>query len=81
MADGNLLDSALVGLEIAGLAYNPTTRHLLRSYVEPGPWDVWVLEPHAGYNVLGGFRVTDGGVPVLGFDALGLEPTAPDASG
>ena len=72
-SDGNLLDSANVGLSITGLAYNPTTRHLFVLTQGADPWDVWVVEPHAGYNVLGGFRVTDGGVPVLEFDALGLE--------
>ena len=70
---GNPLDSANVGLSIAGLAYNPTTRHLFLLTQGANPWDVWVLEPNAGYTVLGGFRVTDGGVPVLGFDSLGLE--------
>ena len=70
---GNLLDSVSTGLGIAGLAYNPTTRHLFAVTQGANPWDVWVFEPQAGYAVLGGFRVTDGGVPVLGFDAIGLE--------
>ena len=50
-SDGNPLDSANVGLSIAGLAYNPTTRHLFLLTQGANPWDVWVLEPHAGYNV------------------------------
>ena len=66
---GNLLDSVYVGLGIAGLAYNPTTRHLFAVTQGANPWDVWVFEPQADYAVLGGFRVTDGGVPILGFDA------------
>ena len=70
---GNLLETVSTGLGIAGLAYNPTTRHLFAVTPGGGPWDVWVLDPQAGYTVLGGFRVTESGVPVLGFDAIGLE--------
>ena len=70
---GNLLDSADVGLGAAGLAYNPTTRHLFLASEGAFPWDVWVLAPHEDYAVLGGFRVTSGGVPVLQFGAIGLE--------
>ena len=70
---GNLIDSAFVGLGMAGLAYNPTTKHLFALTEGANPWDVWVLDPDAGYAVLGGFRVTSGGVPVLQYDALGLE--------
>ena len=70
---GNVLDTVSTGLGIAGLAYNPTTRHLFAVTQGANPWDVWVFEPQADYGVLGGFRVTDGGVPILGFDAAGLE--------
>ena len=41
-ASGNLIDSAYVGLGIAGLAYNPTTRHLFADHRGAAPWDVWV---------------------------------------
>ena len=72
-AAGNPLDSADVGLAIAGLAYNPTTRHLFLLTIGASPWDVYVLEPQNGYAVLGGFRVTDDGVPVIQNDPIGLE--------
>ena len=70
---GNELDSADVGLSTTGLAYNPTTRHLFVLTEFPAPWDIWVIAPYEDYTVLGGFRVTSDGVPVLQFDALGLE--------
>ena len=70
---GNPLGSTDVGLGIAGLAYNPTTRHLFALTEGASPWDIWVLEPHNGYAVLGGFRVTSGGVPVIQNDGIALE--------
>ena len=70
---GNLLDSSDAGFSITGLAYNPTTRHLFVATLGATPWDIWVLEPHAGYAALGGFRVTSGGVPVIQNDGIGLE--------
>jgi hypothetical protein len=70
---GNLLDSAFVGLGMTGLAYNPTTRHLFVVTEGASPWNVWVLAPDEGYTVLGGFLVTEGGVPVPLNDAIGLE--------
>jgi hypothetical protein len=73
-SDGNLLDSAFIGIAMTGLAYNPTTRHLFLMAEGANPWDVWVFEPASGYAVLGGFRVTSGGVPVLPpGETLGLE--------
>ena len=70
---GNPIDTVDVGFSIAGLAFNPTTRHLFVLTLGASPWDVWMFEPHAGYAVLGGFRVTNGGVPVIQNDGLGLE--------
>jgi hypothetical protein len=70
---GNLLDSVDIGFGSAGLAYNPTTRHLFALTESANPWDVWVIAPHDDYAVLGGFRVTDGGVPILAFDGISLE--------
>jgi hypothetical protein len=70
---GNLLDSGyLPGVQISGLAYNPTTRHL---YVESfsGPFDVYVLDPSNGYAVLSGSYVTSNGVRVLGNRGVSLE--------
>jgi len=70
---GNPLGSADVALGMAGLAYNPTTRHLFLLTEGANPWDVWVLDPDDGYAVLGGFRATAGGVPVIQNDGIGLE--------
>ncbi len=45
---GHLLDSAYVGLGMAGLAYNPTTRHLFALTEFASPFDVWVLDAADG---------------------------------
>ena len=72
-ASGHLLDSAFIGLGIAGLAYNPTSRHLFVLTEFASPWDVWVLDAADAYTVLGGFRVMNGGVPGLPNGANSLE--------
>jgi len=56
-ATGRLLDSQDLKLNIAGLAYNPATRHLfVMSNAEIG-LDVYVLDVAVGYTVLGGFDI------------------------
>ena len=59
---GNLLDSGHVTMQISGLAYNPTTRHLFVESFSP-PFDVYVLDPSQGYAILSGSYVTSDGVP------------------
>ena len=70
---GNVLDSKYVGLGMAGLAFNPSTRHLFALTEFAAPFEVWVLDTADHYNVLGGFVVTSGGVPVLQNDGVSLE--------
>ncbi len=56
-ANGRLLDSYDLKLNIAGLAYNPATRHLfVMSNAEIGR-DVYVLDVATGYTILGGFDI------------------------
>ena len=56
-ATGRLLDSRDLKLNIAGLAYNPATRHLfVMSNAEIGR-DVYVLDVADGYAVIGGFDI------------------------
>jgi len=62
-SDGTMLDEIVVGLPVAGLAYNPTTRHLfVMTNSDPNP--VYVLDAANGYGVLGSFLIT-------GFSAYG----------
>jgi hypothetical protein len=70
---GNVLDSQYVGLAIAGLAYNPTTRHLFVNTEFAAPFQIWVLDAANNYAVLGGFVVTAGGSPALPNGSVGLE--------
>ncbi len=69
---GNLLDSGNVGLQISGLAYNPTTRHLFVASVS-SPFSFYVADPSNGYALLRGFSATVDGVPVLANSAVSLE--------
>ena len=69
---GNLLDSGHVTLQISGLAYNPTTRHLFVESFSP-PFDVYVLDPSRGYAILSGSYVSSNGVPTLGNRGVSLE--------
>ncbi len=71
-ASGNLLDSSYVGLGMSGLAYNPGTRHLFVLSEFASPFNVWVVDPHDGYRILGGFVVGTGGSPAL-TDSASLE--------
>ena len=70
---GNLLDSGLIfGMQISGLAYNPTTRHLYVESFSP-PFDVYIVDPQDNYRLLGGSYVTSNGVPVLQNRGVSLE--------
>ena len=75
---GTLIDSQYVGIGMVGLAYNPSTQHLFALGEAASPFNVWVLDPRHGYEILGGFVVANDGGPVLQFDAASLEP---DCSG
>ncbi len=56
-ATGRLLDSKDLKLNIAGLAYNPATRHLFVMSNAGIGRDVYVLDVAAGYTVIGGFDI------------------------
>ena len=62
---GNLLDSAYIGVSIAGLAYNAGTQHLFVAGDFPAPFNIWVVNPKKGYAIESGFVITSDGVPVL----------------
>ena len=70
---GQVLGSGSIGLQISGLAYNPTTRLLYAAAFLAGPFDIYVIDPHDGYRVLSGFDVTSGGSPVLNGGGVSLE--------
>ncbi len=71
---GQLLDSGTIGgIQISGLAYNPTTRLLYAAAFFSGPFDIYVIDPQQGYRVLSGFKVTSGGVPVLNGGGVSLD--------
>ena len=56
-SSGSILDSMFVGLDISGLAYNPSTGHLF-VMTNPGTgFDVYVLDVNASYALLGGFNI------------------------
>jgi len=55
--EGRLLDSHDLKLNIAGLAYNPSTRHLFVMSSASVGYDVYVLDVANGYTVIGGFDI------------------------
>ena len=68
---GNILQVVNVGLPISGLAYNPSTGHLFvlinKDTSPDSVYDVYILDAHNGYSVIGGFDVVDAdGNPVFG---------------
>jgi hypothetical protein len=65
---GTILDSKVVSLDIAGLAYNPDTRHL---FVMPSasPTTVSVLDTSNDYNLVGQFSIAGFG----DYAGVGLE--------
>ncbi len=71
--NGNVLDSGSIGVQISGLAYNPTTRHLFVQTFSMVPFDTYVVAPAEGYRVLSGFPVTANGSPVLNAGGVSLE--------
>ena len=72
--DGNVIDSAFVGLSISGLAYNPDNGHLLVMQNFPGGDDITVLDAFNNYAVLGAFPILDGGSPAItAFGGAGAE--------
>jgi hypothetical protein len=76
-ADGTLLDSVDVNLEISGLAYNPSTQHLfvMSNTDNTLYYDVTVLDASTtAYTVVGGFNIMDGAVNAFASgDQAGLE--------
>lgn len=66
---GLILDSVNLGLNIAGLAYHPISGHLYIFANANTGFDVYVVNPHNGYAVLGGFEI-NGMTP---FGQAGLE--------
>ncbi len=70
---GDVLDSGSTGLQISGLAYNPTTRHLFVQTFSNVPFDTYVFDPHNNYLPLSGFSVKSAGVPVLNSRGVSLE--------
>ncbi len=70
---GNVLDSGNIGLQISGLAFNPTTRILYVGTFTIEPFDIWLVDPSSGYTVLSGFDVKSNGVPVLNTRGASLE--------
>jgi hypothetical protein len=70
---GNVLDTGDLNVQISGLAYNPTTRHLYVQTFSMIPFDIYVVAPSEGYHVLSGFPVTSNGVPVLNGGGVSLE--------
>lgn len=75
--DGTLLDSTAVGLSISGLAFNPATGHLFaltNRLIEGSTFDVYVLDTHNAYAILGGFDLLDGENQVFSdYSQAGLE--------
>ena len=67
-SSGTLLDSANVGLEIAGLAYNPNTQHLFVMENTALNNIIHVLDASDSYNVVGQFTV-----PFSDYGGAGLE--------
>jgi Carboxypeptidase regulatory-like domain len=72
--DGNIIDSAFVGLSISGLAYNSSNGHLLVMENIPGGNDITVLDALDNYDVLGSFQILDNGSPAItAFGGAGAE--------
>jgi hypothetical protein len=70
---GAVMDSANVGLSISGLAYAPSSGHLLVMSNSSGV-DITVLDVNNNYAVVGSFSVNNNGSPAFGaFEQAGLE--------
>jgi len=59
-ASGTVLDSAMVGLGISGLAYFPTTGHLMVQVSDLVDFSISVLDVNNNYATVGTFNVSDG---------------------
>ncbi len=72
---GSVLDSGHIWTQIAGLAYNPTTRHLFVESFQPDPplLDGYIVDPAHGYATLSGFLVMSDGVPAIAGRGVSLE--------
>ncbi len=70
---GTVLGEGNIGLQITGLAYNPTSRILYVGTFQNSPYDIWLVDPSSSYAVLGGFSVKSNGVPVLNASGASLE--------
>lgn len=71
---GQVLDSVSTGLNLAGMAVNPTTGHLFILSNASVGYDVYVVDVRRGYQVLGGFDLegmTDFGQGGLELDDQG----------
>jgi hypothetical protein len=72
--DGTMLASVDVGLDIAGLAFNPGSGHLFVMVNAFGQPDIYVLDTHTpNYDIIGAFYIKDGATKVLQGGQAGLE--------
>jgi len=72
--DGTMLASVDVGLDIAGLAFNPSTGHLFVIVSATGQPDIYVLDTNTPtYDIVGAFYIKDGATKVMQGAQAGLE--------
>jgi hypothetical protein len=77
--DGTILDSKSVSLDISGLAYNPSTRHLFVLTNAPTTsdttlYDVYVLDTQNAYAIIGAFNIKNGSASIFAdYGQAGLE--------
>ena len=71
--NGVILDSKDVGLDIAGLAYNPATGHLYVSENTYDQTDIFVLDTKNNYDLIDAFNITglNGSKQGIEFDCQG----------
>jgi hypothetical protein len=55
--NGVILDSAALNINIAGLAFNPATKHLFVLSNAAAGFDVYVVDAADAYRILGGFDI------------------------
>jgi len=72
--DGTMLASVDVGLDIAGLAFNPSSGHLFVIVNATGQPDIYVLDTNTStYDIVGAFYIKDGATKVMQGAQAGLE--------
>jgi hypothetical protein len=72
--DGTMLASVDVGLDIASLAFNPSTGHLFVMVSAIGQPDIYVLDTNTpNYDIVGAFYIKDGATKVMQGAQAGLE--------